>query len=115
MPPPKGASPLKPKKLRSGASVAGMPPSISAFFPLWRSEGFFQKLPQLGDDFGVHNTHVVDTVRTILTEVSDEKVSLLLQVLQAVLLIISCWIPGQWCLHAPHCTTCVEKGFVMHM
>ena len=85
------------------------------FFLCGDLKAFSRKLPQLGDDFGVYNTHVVDTVRTILTEVSDEKVSLLLQVLQAVLLIISCWIPGQWCLHAPHCTTCVEKGFVMHM
>ena len=62
----------------------------------------------------VHGMHVVNTVRTSLTEVTDEKVSLLLQVFCSIW-----WIVGsgyrRMGLYILHGKKCMYEGVVVNV
>ena len=64
--------------MRSGAFFGGTPPVTYAYFTYWRYVDIPQILPQVGDGISVNDMHVVNTINPLLSEVSDEKVTLLI-------------------------------------
>ena len=51
---------------------------LTLFLLLHRHEALLRRLFLLGEDVGIHNAHVVNTVRPSLPEVADQQISLLL-------------------------------------
>ena len=68
-------------------------------------------------DICVHNAHVVNTVSTIMTEVMDQEVTLLLRGLyRRRLFCDSCAFgPRQIFLWTLHGATCEDEGVIVHM
>ena len=66
------------------------------------------------EGFSVHDTHVVNTVRPSLPDVADQKVSLLLVIIQRHGCIFEILLPRLG-LSIPYCTTCMNEGIVAHV
>ena len=71
----------------------------------------------MGLGTSVHDKHVVNTGSTILTEVTDQEVSLLFCGLwrRRAVLVGCSYGPGWFFLWPLHCTTCEDEWFVLHM
>ena len=71
----------------------------------------------MGLSICVHNMHFVNTVSTILPDVPDQEVTLMLRGLwwRRVVLDGSACGPGQICLRLLHGATCKYEGVVAHV
>ena len=64
--------------MKSDAVVGGTPPYTPPPFHLWRYEYISEKLLLVGGVVSIYDSYVMNTVCTLLPELSDEKVSLIL-------------------------------------
>ena len=77
-------------------------------------EALLQILVLVGEGVRVHDTHVVNTIRPSLSEVTGQKISLILQRLVFHRQIVV-KLPISMVLYLPHCATWMDEGVVVHV
>ena len=63
----------------------------------------------IGSGVSIHDTHVLNNVRPLSPEVSDEEIPL------QIFFLLFLKVPFELLIHSPHGATCVDFGVVTHM
>ena len=107
--------PLRWIKVRQFYVARGKSPGFNYFIFLWCQEEPFQGLLEIVFGVCIHNTHVVDTVHTLLTDILDKRISFLLWVLLYKRSIVELVRSVKIVPDTSHGTTCMYEGFVVNV
>ena len=102
------------QKRRSDGSSGGRPPDMSSSSLFPPSGEIFQRLFLVIEGTSIHDRHVVDAVCLSLSEVLNQRVSILFSCIQPIWWVFVVW-PGHMAVSLLHSVTWVDDGFIAHV